>query len=334
MKQRKWRLPTDSKHYKKGRFENLSETHMMAKGVSYTRVLMDMLQRPRSVAPSSPLPSVRTSLQTLAGDTPIIVWFGHSSYLIHVKGFNVLVDPVFSGHASPLSQLVKAFPGANVYGVDDMPAIDLLIITHDHYDHLDSATVRRLGSRIKQVITPLGVGVEIAQMIREEVPVTEMDWWEQVPLSETITVTATPARHFSGRGLRRSGSLWASFVLEIEGFKLYLGSDSGYDTHFKQIGEALGPFDLALLECGQYNLSWPNIHMMPEETPQAAVDLGARWLLPVHWGKFTLANHPWNEPIQRVTTAAAALGVSITTPMIGEPVILDHRYPDSHWWET
>jgi L-ascorbate metabolism protein UlaG (beta-lactamase superfamily) len=146
-----------------------------------------------------------------------------------------------------------------------------------------------------------------------------------------MTLTAAPARHFSGRGIKRGGSLWASFILNIYGFTIYIGGDSGYDSHFKTIGDKYGPFDIAILECGQYNESWPYIHMFPEETVQASIDLKAKALLPVHWGKFTLAYHPWNEPVQRITKAAE--GVIVTTPRIGEPVVINKHYPNEVWWD-
>jgi len=148
-----------------------------------------------------------------------------------------------------------------------------------------------------------------------------------------MVLTAAPARHFSGRTFRRNKTLWSSFILETGGYKIYIGGDSGYDAHFKTIGEKYGPFDIAVLESGQYNQQWPDIHMMPEETVQASVDLKAKWLLPAHWSKFALSLHPWDEPVKRILAKAAELNVHVTTPMIGEPVILNRSYPDKKWWE-
>lgn len=329
---KQWRLLNESEHYRQGKFMNLSETPMLAKGVSFRKILYDYFRRPSSATPSQPLPSVKTDLHSLQAAEPIVVWFGHSSYLIHCRGINILVDPVFSGHASPIPGMVKAFPGANVYGAADMPVIDLLIITHDHYDHLDRKTIARLKSKIRAVYTPLGVGKTIAGCGIDAQRITEMDWWETGKPLPQIELTATPARHFSGRGLKRAGSLWASFVLQLYGHTLFIGGDSGYDTHFKKIGQQYGPFDIAMLECGQYNASWPYIHMQPEETAQAAVDLQAKLLLPVHWAKFTLANHPWNEPVQRLMVAAERLHLAVATPRIGEPVTMHPPYPQRHWW--
>ena len=160
-----------------------------------------------------------------------------------------------------------------------------------------------------------------------------MDWWESNQLEENISLTAAPARHFSGRGIKRGQTFWSSFILKTKDHNLYLGGDSGYDSHFKEIGNKFGPFDLAILEAGQYNVMWPLIHMMPEETVQAAIDLKAKALLPVHWGKFSLAMHAWTDPIKRVLEKAKELNMTVFTPKIGEPVLLDEKFTSTEWWE-
>ncbi|SKD04755.1 L-ascorbate metabolism protein UlaG, beta-lactamase superfamily [Chitinophaga ginsengisegetis] len=322
-----------SQNFRNGSFQNLSVTPMKPEDVTYFTMLRKVLKRPADVRPPGPMPTVRTDLKALYSEKPVVTWFGHSSYLIHVKGFNILVDPVFSGSASPMSFMVKAFPGADAYTPADMPEIDLMIITHNHYDHLDKKTLAQLKPHTKRIYTSLGVGYDLQRCVATGNNVTEMDWWETREIAKDITLTATPARHFSGRGIKRGGSLWSSFVLEIFGYKIFIGGDSGYDTHFKAIGDKFGPFDLVILECGQYNDYWPFIHMNPEETVQAAIDLQARALLPVHWGKFVLAMHAWNDSPKRVTTAGAQRGLLVTTPRIGEPVTVGAHYPQEHWWE-
>lgn len=334
---------TQSKNYKNGSFRNLSSTPTMAPDVSFIRILKDMFRRPKSVRPQHIIPSVKTDLKLLFSKEPLIVWFGHSSYLIHCNGKNILVDPVFSGHASPISFMVKAFNGSNVYTADDMPEIDLLILTHNHYDHMDIQTINKLTGKVKNYLTTIGVKRSLINLGIPGYAITDLDWWEKEEYNEHLKLTATPARHFSGRGIKRGGSLWASFVLEMEGYKIFIGGDSGYDSHFKLIGETFGPFDLAILECGQYNTSWPFIHMMPEETVQACIDLNAATLFPVHWGKFALANHPWDEPIQRVKQSAYEKGLRMIAPMIGEPIMIrknqpnneqiaSDSYPQKEWW--
>ncbi|TCK85135.1 MBL fold metallo-hydrolase [Albibacterium bauzanense] len=335
---------TQSKNYKNGSFQNLSSTPTMAPDVSFISILKDMFRRPKSVRPQHMIPSVKTDLKLLFSKEPLIVWFGHSSYLIHCNGKNILVDPVFSGHASPMSFMVKAFNGSNVYTAEDMPEIDLLILTHNHYDHMDVQTINKLTGKVKNYLTTIGVKRSLINLGIPGYAITDLDWWEKEEYNEHLILTATPARHFSGRGIRRGGSLWASFVLEMEGYKIFIGGDSGYDSHFKLIGETFGPFDIAILECGQYNTSWPFIHMMPEETVQACIDLNAATLFPVHWGKFALANHPWDEPIQRVKQSADQKGLRMIAPMIGEPIMIRKNQPDNEqtasdsylqkeWWK-
>ena len=319
-----------SANYKNGAFRNLSPTPVMAEDISYIKVIKESLSRPKTVRPPSVLPSLKTNI-SLGSVQPAITWFGHSSYLIQVNNKNILVDPVFSGNASPLSWLIKAFAGTDVYTAQDFPDIDMLVITHNHYDHLDIKTVNTFKGKIKSVYTALGAGKDISYIDPDII--TELDWWDSIKIGEDIELTALPARHFSGRGIKRGGSLWASFALKIFNYNIYIGGDSGYGTHFRHIGNQYGPFDIAILECGQYNVSWPYIHMMPEQTAEAAVDLKAKTLLPVHWGKFTLGNHPWDEPIGRLLKKAEELNVKVTTPMIGEQIILNEYYPDKKWWK-
>ncbi|MET0464311.1 MAG: MBL fold metallo-hydrolase [Chitinophagaceae bacterium] len=329
----KWRIPTESDHYSNGRFHNLIPTTTLAKGTSMPKVIAERFKRPPSVIPSHAIPSVKTDLRSLDAGTPTIVWFGHSSYLIVCKGIRILVDPVFSNYASPIPGFVKAFNGSNVYSVNDMPDIDYLVITHNHYDHLDRKTLAALLPRVKHVYTSMGVAKDLP-VIPSPPGITEMDWWEQETLQDGIALMATPARHFSGRSLVQNRSLWSSFVLELFGSKIFIGGDSGYGPHFKQIGEKTGGFDLALLECGQYNVAWHDIHLLPEETARAAVDLKAKVLIPVHWAKFALANHPWNEPPQRVSAGAKELGIPLVIPMIGQPVTVGEKFFGENWWET
>ena len=273
--------------------------------------------------------SVRTYVRT---DKPVIVWFGHSSYFIKIQNSTFLIDPVFSGNAAPVSCMVKSFEGSDIYTTDDFPGIDYLVLTHDHYDHLDYKTILKLKPKINNIFCSLGIASHLIYWGFDEKIITEMDWWQTNKLGDEMFLTAAPSRHFSGRGLKRYKTLWSSFILQTGSHNLYLGGDSGYDAHFKEIGEKYGPFDIAMIECGQYNTAWPFIHMMPEETAQAAADLKAKVLLPVHWGKFTLALHAWNEPVKRLLKGPG-VAYKVTTPMIGEPVILDEVYPEKHWWQ-
>jgi L-ascorbate metabolism protein UlaG (beta-lactamase superfamily) len=322
-----------SPNYRDGIFQNLSLTPVMAEKGTFFKIFKKFLNKPKDTIPPRPLPSIKTDLKNLPDGNPVIVWFGHSSYLIKINGKHILVDPVFSGYAAPFKfKSAKSFDGSNVYNVDDMPEIDILLITHDHYDHLDYKTVLKLNQKTKFIITSLGVASHLEYWGFDINKITELDWYDNIEKIEGITLTFAPARHFSGRSFERSKTLWASFILKTKDYSIYIGADSGYDTHFKKIGEQFGPFDLAILESGQYNDAWKSIHMMPEETVQASLDVKSKVLLPVHWGKFSLSLHPWNEPIERVLKKAEELSVKVTTPMIGEPIIIGEKYPATKWW--
>lgn len=322
-----------SPNFKGTGFQNLSPTPMMSKDASYWKMTRDFFKKRPNSAPSSPLPSVMTDLAKLDPVKPVIVWFGHSSYFISIQNKMILIDPVFSGNASPVSFMLKSFRGSDVYSVDNLPPIDILIITHDHYDHLDYKTIRQLVGKVGRVYCSLGISSHLLYWGMDAAVITEMDWWDRTEIAANLVLTAAPARHFSGRMFKRNQTLWSSFILESNNHKIYIGGDSGYDRHFKVIGDKYGPFDLAILEAGQYNPMWPLIHMMPEETVQAAVDLRAKLLLPVHWGKFALAMHEWNEPIKRVLKKALELEVEVVMPQIGEPLILGDRPTLVDWWD-
>lgn len=321
-----------SPNYRNGSFQNLEDTPVLLPGASYPRMLLDYLRQPATVQPPKPLPSQRFRQAELVPYTSAFVWFGHSSYYLQVGGKSILVDPVFSGSASPFSFFGKAFSGAVATTVADFHSLDLLLLTHDHYDHLDYPTLRDIHPIVRQFVVPLGVAAHLKRWGVPSHKITELDWWQTHQLDTDVQLTATPARHFSGRGVRRGQSLWCSYVLQADGFRLFLGGDSGYDGSFAKIGQQLGPFDLAFLECGQYGANWPYIHMTPEQTVQAANDLNAKVLVPVHWGKFVLSHHDWDEPIQRVVAEAKRLNQAIATPPIGTVVPLRGPYPVAGWW--
>jgi L-ascorbate metabolism protein UlaG (beta-lactamase superfamily) len=325
-----------SPQYSNGTFQNQSNTPQLTEGASFGSVLKEFLieKKPRK-KPSQTLPSVKTNLLQLRKEEDMLVWMGHSSYFMQVDGKTLLVDPVFSGSASPLSFTTRSFAGADIYTTDDIPEIDFLFITHDHWDHLDYDTIKKLQPKIKTIITGLGTAAHLERWGFKKAMIIEKDWNETATIAVGFSVTVTPARHFSGRTFSRNKAIWVSFVLQTPMHKIYLGGDSGYDDHFKLIGKEHGPFDLAVLECGQYDKSWKYIHMMPEETVQAAQELGAKKLLAVHWGKFSLSNHPWDEPVNRVYKAAAEKNMALLTPMIGERVnINDDTQVFSPWWQN
>jgi len=317
-----------SSNYRDGAFQNPMPTDMMLKDTSYLKLIWESFNKLASVKPPKELPSIKTDLKNLADEKPAIVWFGHSSYLIKSKGFTILVDPVINGHASPVSFFGKPFSGSDVFTLNDFPPIDLVLITHDHYDHLHYESIVQLAGSVKYFCTSLGVASHLEHWGVAPEKITEFDWWQTKTILPGIELTAAPARHFSGRTFKRGTTLWSAFALQLHGYKLFLGGDSGYGNHFAEIGSKLGPFDIAILECGQYGINWPYIHMLPEETVMAAKDLHAKVLMPVHWAKFELAFHDWDDSIKRVTKSAAEKNQLITTPLIGEPVILTSSLPN------
>lgn len=324
-----------SPNYKNGRFQNLENTPDLAEGANMASVLWSFMvdKTPRQV-PIDHIPHVQTDLHALDPQTDALIWFGHSSYLLQVSGKRLLVDPVFNGNASPVSFTTKSFPGTSNYHAEDMPQIDYLIITHDHWDHLDYNTVKKLKPKVTRVICPLGVGAHLEYWGYAPSKITELDWHEIADLESGFTIRATPSRHFSGRGLKRNGTLWTSFVLNTPSQQVFIGGDSGYGKHFADIGKQYGPFDLAVLEDGQYNPAWIYIHMLPEQVLQAAKDLNARSVFPAHNSKFSLAMHAWDDPLVRITEANKEADLPLLTPQIGQVVFLhDSTQRFNRWWE-
>jgi len=323
-----------SPNYKNGQFQNLSHTPALAEDTNFFRVLKEFFfNKSKRTRPAGPIPSQKTDLLNLPPGKDVLVWFGHSSYFMQLDGKKILVDPVLSGHASPIKFTTKSFPGSDAYSADEIPGIDYLFISHDHYDHLDYETITKLQPKIKKVITGLGVGEHLERWGYDKNSIIEKDWNEEITLDNGFKAYTVPARHFSGRGFKRNSSLWLSFVFQTPTMKIFIGGDSGYDKHFAAIGRQFGPFDLAILENGQYDKNWKYIHMMPEETVQAGKDLRAKKLLPVHWSKFALAAHAWDDPILRVTREAQRKGISLLLPMIGEAILLKENISSVAWWE-
>ena len=326
-----------SKHYKDGQFQNLSFTPALTDGYSYFDIIKDMLfTKTINTKPIENIPHVKTSILKQTIDEDFMIWFGHSSYYLQLNGKSILVDPILSKNASPIYGTNNAFEGSDIFTSDSLPKIDVLILTHDHYDHLDYTSFKNIKDKVRKIVCPLGVAAHLEYWEYPKENITELDWYEKVAISDSITITATPARHFSGRGFKRNNTLWASYVLRTNDLNLYLGGDSGYDTHFKEIGEKYGPFDLAILENGQYDVKWKYIHVLPHEVVQASNDLQAKRFFPVHSSKFKLANHPWKEPLELVLQASKEQSsTKLITPKIGEIIYLkNHEQVFDNWWET
>lgn len=325
-----------SQYYKNKQFQNISYTPSIAEGYGMTTVLYDFFfaKKDPLLKPLKPVPSVHTDLQSIPKNEDVYIWLGHSSYYIQTDGVSFLIDPVLSLYGSPFKFFNKAFAGSDIFKPEDIPNIDYLVITHDHFDHLDYPTVKSIKDRVGKVIVPLGVGAHLERWGYKENQIIEDEWGASFDLKNDLKITFTPARHFSGRKVKRNVTLWTSYVLETPTKKIFLGGDSGYDTHFKMIGEKYGPFDYIIIENGQYNEAWKYIHGLPEDVIQACLDLKAKNIIPVHSSKFALALHAWNEPLQKITSLGKDKNLHILTPMIGETVDLNKA--DNHfkvWWE-
>lgn len=323
-------------NYKDNQFHNQSFTPQLSEGHSMPKLMFNYLfgKKDSLLKPLSPVPTVYTNLKNLPKDQDIYVWLGHSSYFMIVDGVSFLIDPVLSSYGSPFKFFNKSFEGADIYKPEDIPEIDYLVITHDHYDHLDYPTVKAIRQKVKQVVLPLGVGAHLEKWGYAETQLLEDNWGTSFNLKNNIKITFTPARHFSGRKFNKNNTLWTSYVLETSSKKIFLGGDSGYDSHFKTIGEKYGAFDLAILENGQYNEAWKYIHAMPEDMVKISNDLQTTNIIPVHSGKFALALHPWNEPLKKITESGKLHNLNVFTPKIGEVLYLNQsekKYPS--WWE-
>lgn len=325
-------------NYKDGIFINQIETTMDFSFSNMVDVMYDVVKGNPDRAPKSQQPVEKIDSADVAnssGEVTRLTWFGHSAFLLEIDGKKLLLDPMLTDRPSPVS-----FMGPERYTKelpitpDKLPKIDAVLFSHDHYDHLDYKTILKIKDKVNHFYVPLGVSVHLLAWGVPAEKISEYNWWDETE-HEGLKLIFAPARHFSGRGMTdRTTTLWGSWIIQGKTRKIYFSGDSGYGPHFKEIGAKLGPFDFAMLECGQYNERWKAFHMMPEETAQAALDLNAKVFMPIHWGSFTLALHSWKDPIQRVTTKADELKQPIATPKIGESIILEREsYPVSKWWE-
>ena len=261
------------------------------------------------------------------------IWFGHSTLLVNIKNIIVLIDPVFSVAASPVSFIVKRFQPP-VLELKDLPRINYVLISHDHYDHLDMETVIYFKEKDVKFITPLGVTSHLKRWGVHESKLFETDWWGKLEF-EGITFVCTPAQHFSGRFATFSSfkTLWSSWIVKTESNSFYFNGDSGYDIHYKQIGDSYGPFDLAFIDSGQYNERWRDVHNMPEEAAQAVLDLKGKAMVPIHWGMFNLAMHDWFEPVEESEKYAKKYGIKLMTPKLGQLVSTERQNVFEKWWK-
>jgi L-ascorbate metabolism protein UlaG (beta-lactamase superfamily) len=262
------------------------------------------------------------------------IWYGHSALLLNIGGKIIFIDPMMGSNASPIAPWkTSRFTGSLLHILEQIPHIDIVLMSHDHYDHLDLDSIKIIHSKTGRWITALGVARHLEKWGVASESIIELDWWQNI-LIEELQFTFTPTRHFSGRGARdRAKSLWGGWVLRTSTEKIYFSGDSGYGDHFKEVGEKLGPFDLGFMECGQYNENWKQIHMTPEESVVAALDAGVNKALPVHWAGFALAMHTWTDPVIRFRKAAQKAGLAVVTPEIGSAFHSGYDLEIS-WWDS
>lgn len=284
--------------------------------------------------PLEPLPIVTRAGAEFVPPVPDlrITWLGHSTLLVEIEGRRILTDPVWGKYASP----GRLFGVERFYApplpLDELPVVDAVVLSHDHYDHLNEETIRALATRIPRFIAPLGLGAHLEYWGVPAENITELDWWERTSV-EGLEVVSTPARHFSGRSLTdRNATLWSSWAFIGAERRVYFSGDTGMFPGFEEIGQRLGPFDMTMMETGAYNAAWADIHMGPEQAVRAHQMVRGRLMLPIHWGTFNLAFHGWTEPVERVLTAAEHAGVTVALPRPGESIAPDAPRPDQRWW--
>lgn len=323
-----------SPQYRDGKFNVNGDVLDMAMG-DYISTAWDFLFGQNHGTPTMDLPNEPVDLfhfkNPVKGQLNV-TWLGHSSLMINVDGYRILTDPVFEKRVSVFGP--TRFNGDAPLDIQHVPSIHAVIISHDHYDHLNKFSIRHLNEKTEKFIVPLAVGALIAEWGVPQNKIVELDWWEEYRFDEQLMVAATPAQHFSGRGLcDRNKTLWASWVIKTPCHSLFFSGDSGYFDGFMEIGEKYGPFDMTFIECGAYNKSWSGVHMFPEQTVQAHLDLNGRILHPIHWGTFNLALHPWYEPMERLTAAALKNNIETATPIVGETILYGKSAPSAEWWQ-
>jgi len=323
----------NAERYKENKFLNYTPSPEM-NFVKMIPTMWDFLVTDNNRKPNVDLPTQKINIASITNvetDELKVTWIGHSSQIINIDGKLILADPVFNSKTVFMGP--SRYNGDVPLNIEDLPEIDVVIISHNHYDHLNIATIEKIHPKVKRFLTPLMVGAELEKAGVPREKITELNWWDEVKIDDEFMIAFTPTQHFSGRGLfDRDETLWGSYVLQGPKHKVYFSGDSGYFKGFKEIGDKYGPFDITLLECGAYNKKWHYVHMMPEETAQAHLDLKGKILQPMHWGTYNLALHAWYDPMVRISKAADSLGIKLSTPIVGETITVDNSLVTERWW--
>ena len=319
-------------NYSKGEFKNQESFILMTGEMSMMEFMKGDSGRmyPERI---DPLKVNFKNFKNLSDDTMHFIWLGHSSFLLKIKSKIIMLDPMLGKYAAPIPvPMLKRYSSELAISLDDIDTIDIVIFSHDHYDHLDYKTINKIKDKVKMFYVPLGLGSHLKSWGIKEELITELNW-NQSSINGSFTFVCLPSRHFSGRGpFDRNSTLWSSWAIISEIGKIYFSGDSGYGKHFKKIGQDYGPFNIAMLDCGQYNDAWKYSHMVPEEAVQASKDLNAMQFMPIHWGAFTLSTHDWADPVKRAIRSAKKNQLDILTPEIGKIVTLGQK-SEIDWWK-
>ncbi|MCB0533609.1 MAG: MBL fold metallo-hydrolase [Saprospiraceae bacterium] len=323
-----------SDNWKDGQFQNLEETKVDISLYEIPGIIYKQLRNRGSRVPAEPLPVMPFQQADFLAPSQEskFIWYGHSAVLMRINGQTIFIDPMLGPNASPIAPFsTNRFSENTLQLIDAFPEIDLMLLTHDHYDHLDYASIQKLKLKTKRYFVALGVKRHLVSWGIEPDLVTEFDWWNH-HVFENIKITFTPTRHFSGRGLTdRARSLWGGWVFKTASENIWFSGDGGYGSHFVEIGNRLGPFDFAFMECGQYNESWRQIHLFPDESVQAAIDAQAKKAMPVHWAGFSLAPHHWTDPVAWFFEESSRKSLPLTVPMLGEQALFSDTRLEK-WW--
>ena len=326
---------TESENWKNGKFHNLKPTKVLTNFWDIGAILYEQLTNRELREPKAPLPITRLdkALFSASDEETKIIWYGHSVVLINMMGKLMLIDPMLGPNAAPISpKPVKRFSDNSLDLINDFPELDIVLISHDHYDHLDYHSIVKLIPKTKHFMVALGVKRHLVKWGVPKDRIQEFDWWNCRSI-EGIDITFTPSQHMSGRGLTdRNRSLWGGWALVSNKDKIWFSGDGGYGPHFKEVGNKVGPFDFAFMECGQYNEKWKDIHSLPFESVQALKDAKVEKAMPVHWAGFSLALHRWTEPVEAFTKFAASENLEISLPNLGQVFTIKEDLSDNQWW--
>ncbi len=320
-----------SANYRNGKFVN----PLKPEDVPFWSTLWEFFKGVDHSVPTTPPPVIMPKLRRVVSrDTLAVTWMGHSSTLVEIDGARILFDPVWSERVSPVSHVGPKRFHVPPVSIMDLPLPDAVVISHDHYDHLDRSTVISLAKRGARFIVPLGVGFHLRHWRIAPEVIAELDWWENLKVGD-LTLAAVPARHFSGRSLvdaDRDTALWAGWALVGPNHSAYYSGDTAMFPGIREIGDRLGPFDVTLIEIGAYNAAWRDYHLGPEQAVKAHQMVRGKLMLPVHWGTFNLALHAWTEPVERLTVAAKKAGIAIALPKPGQCIEDFDAPPNEKWW--